>query len=91
MKKYLTYTDDKSSKFWSIETNGSSYTVVYGRIGATGTTQTKAYGSAEAAEAEATKLLASKLKKGYVEGNASDMPAAASATKKVMSTAAPDS
>ncbi|MDL5244433.1 WGR domain-containing protein [Leptospira weilii] len=69
MKHYLTYKDDTSDKFWSIEVSGNSFTVVYGRIGAAGTSQTKAFGAEEACVKEARKILSEKLKKGYIEKN----------------------
>lgn len=63
MKHYLTYKDDTSDKFWSIEVSGNSFTVVYGRIGVAGTSQTKAFGAEEACLKEARKILSEKLKK----------------------------
>ncbi len=33
MKHRLTFKDDKSDKFWSIEVNGNSFTVTYGKTG----------------------------------------------------------
>ncbi|MDI7225151.1 WGR domain-containing protein [Leptospira santarosai] len=67
MKKYLTFKDDKSDKFWSIETSGNSFTVTYGKTGTVGQTQTKSFDNEEKCLKEAEKLLAEKLKKGYVE------------------------
>jgi predicted DNA-binding WGR domain protein len=68
MKKYLEYKDEKSSKFWQIETSGKSYTVVYGKTGTAGQPpQTKEFASPEEAEKEAAKKLASKIKEGYKE------------------------
>jgi uncharacterized protein (TIGR02996 family) len=61
------FSDAKSHKFWNIEVSGSSFTVTYGKIGASGQTQTKSFASAEKAQAEADKLIREKLKKGYVE------------------------
>lgn len=55
-----------SDKFWEVEQNGNDVTVRYGRIGTNGLTQTKSYGSPEAANKEHDKLVAEKLKKGYV-------------------------
>ena len=70
MKEYLEFKDDKSSKFWSIELNDKSFTVVYGKIGAAGKADSKSFASATEAEKEANKLLNSKLKKGYVRAAA---------------------
>jgi predicted DNA-binding WGR domain protein len=63
----LRYTDEKSDKFWSIELSESSHTVNYGRYGTDGQTQTKDFPTEEAARKSYDKLVAEKLKKGYVE------------------------
>ncbi|EMY78700.1 ATP-dependent DNA ligase-like domain protein [Leptospira weilii serovar Ranarum str. ICFT] len=68
MKHRLTYKDDKSDKFWNIETQEKSFTVTYGKTGTNGQTQTKTFGSEETCVKEARKLLSEKLKKGYIEG-----------------------
>ncbi|WP_032915098.1 WGR domain-containing protein [Leptospira santarosai] len=70
MKHHLTFKDDKSDKFWNIEVDGTSFTVTYGKTGAAGQTQTKSFDDEETCLKEAEKLLNEKLKKGYVEGNA---------------------
>ncbi|WP_346274604.1 WGR domain-containing protein [Leptospira santarosai] len=70
MKKYLTFKDDKSDKFWNIEVGGNSFTVTYGKTGTVGQTQTKSFDDEEKCLKEAEKLLSEKLKKGYVEGEA---------------------
>ncbi len=57
-----------SDKFWNIDVVGPSVTVNYGRTGTNGQTKTTSYDTAEKAKAESDKLIASKLKKGYVEG-----------------------
>lgn len=69
MKHYLTYKGDTSDKFWSIEVLGNSFTVIYGKTGAAGTSQTKNFKTEEACLKEARKILSEKLKKGYVEKN----------------------
>lgn len=61
------FKDAKSNKFWNIELSGSSFTVTFGRIGTTGQTQTKEFVDKAAAKKEHDKLVAEKLKKGYVE------------------------
>jgi DNA ligase-1 len=66
-KRYFEFTDDKSNKFWEICTSGNSVAVRYGRIGAGGQTQTKAFGEETAAQAHAAKLIGEKTDKGYVE------------------------
>jgi predicted DNA-binding WGR domain protein len=64
------FKDAKSNKFWNIELSGSSFTVTFGRIGTGGQTQTKTFPSDAAAKKEHDKLVAEKLKKGYVETGA---------------------
>lgn len=59
-----------SDKFWSIDVVDASVTVNYGRTGTNGQTKTTQYDSAAKATAEAEKLIASKVRKGYVEGTA---------------------
>ncbi|HEY1101338.1 MAG TPA: WGR domain-containing protein, partial [Myxococcota bacterium] len=62
--------EGSSSKFWSIELTGSSFTVVYGRIGTAGTTQEKTFDDDAKAKKEYDKLVAEKTKKGYAEVDA---------------------
>src|ERR1041384_8850743 len=71
MKRELVYMDAKSSKFWNIELNGSSFNVTYGRIGTEGQTQTKSFDSEEKASKEAERLIKEKLGKGYVDASGS--------------------
>jgi predicted DNA-binding WGR domain protein len=66
MQKSFTYEDGKSDKFWNISTDGNSFTVRYGKNGTDGQEKTKTFGSAELCKKEAGKLVAEKLKKGYV-------------------------
>ncbi|EMY79497.1 WGR domain protein [Leptospira weilii serovar Ranarum str. ICFT] len=70
MKHRLTYQDATSNKFWNIEVSGKSFTVTYGKIGTSGQTQTKTFDTEEKCLKEANKLLSEKLKKGYVEDDA---------------------
>ncbi len=67
MKKHFEFKDEKSHKFWSIETTEKSFTVTYGRMGTNGTSKTKEFDTVEEAEKEAAKIIAQKVKKGYVE------------------------
>ncbi|EKO25347.1 WGR domain-containing protein [Leptospira interrogans] len=69
MNHQLIFRDDKSDKFWNIETSGNSFTVTYGKTGTAGTSQTKTFETEETCIKEARKLLSEKLKKGYIEGN----------------------
>ncbi len=63
-----------SSKFWQIVRDSASILVQFGRIGTNGQAQQKSFDSDVAAEAEVTKLIREKVKKGYAEVGA---PAAA--------------
>ncbi|ALE40623.1 WGR domain-containing protein [Leptospira interrogans] len=69
MNHKLIFRDDKSDKFWNIETSGNFFTVTYGKTGTAGTSQTKTFETEETCIKEARKLLSEKLKKGYIEGN----------------------
>lgn len=64
----LVFMDSTSSKFWNITLDGSSHTVNYGRTGSAGQSKTKDFDSPEAAKKDFDKMVASKLKKGYVDG-----------------------
>jgi uncharacterized protein (TIGR02996 family) len=75
------YSDDKSSKFWKIELEGSSYTVRFGRIGTEGQTKTKDFPSPQAAQKAHHKIIAEKLAEGDVEVTA---PAPAASTDNVL-------
>lgn len=61
------FDDGTSRKFWEIGSDGPKVVVRFGRLGTEGQTQAKDLGATEAAEAEITKLIASKIKKGYAE------------------------
>ncbi|MCU0849318.1 MAG: ankyrin repeat domain-containing protein [Spirochaetes bacterium] len=67
MKKELAYQNDRSNKFWKIETKGKNFTVTYGKAGTGGKTQTKEFDSEDKCKKEADRLIAEKLKKGYTE------------------------
>jgi uncharacterized protein (TIGR02996 family) len=66
----FTFSDAASHKFWNIELTGKSFTVNYGRVGSAGQTQTKKFTTEAKAKTEADKLIAEKVKKGYVEEKA---------------------
>ena len=71
-RRELIFMDSTSSKFWNIELSGDSHTVTYGRSGTDGQTKTKSFADADAARKDFEKLVAAKLKKGYVDaGSAS--------------------
>jgi len=61
------FSEGTSNKFWSISLDGSSHTVRYGRIGTAGQTSTADFPSESQARKSYDKLIAEKLKKGYVE------------------------
>lgn len=67
LSRELTFQEGSSNKFWKIELDGSSHTVQYGRVGTNGQTQTKTFDSAAEAKKSFDKLVAEKLKKGYVD------------------------
>ena len=71
------YIGGGSEKFWEIDRAGASVTVRFGRIGTAGQTQVKDLGSDQAAAAHVAKLVAEKVRKGYVEGGSAAAPAAA--------------
>lgn len=54
-------------KFWEIELEGVEVRLRYGKFGAEGRRQTRAFDDAEAAAAYVAKQIQSKTKKGYVE------------------------
>ena len=63
----LVFQDSKSNKFWTIETNGKSFTRSWGRIGTAGQSKTESFYSEYRCEVAAKKLIAAKVKKGYVD------------------------
>lgn len=67
MKKYLTYQDEGSNKFWSIDVSGSTFTVTFGKVGSSGQSSVKTFHDEQECLKEVEKLLREKLKKGYVE------------------------
>lgn len=67
MKRHLTYKDEKSDKFWSVEVQDNTITVVFGKTGTAGNTSTKELADAAAALKEAEKLTQEKIRKGYRE------------------------
>ncbi|MHB8899821.1 MAG: STM4015 family protein [Thermoguttaceae bacterium] len=71
-RRELVLMDAKSSKFWNIELDGARHTVTFGRIGTAGQSQAKDFPSADKAKADFEKLVASKLKKGYVDAEVPD-------------------
>ncbi|BAY96396.1 WGR domain-containing protein [Tolypothrix tenuis PCC 7101] len=69
---YLELSDGKSHKFYEVTINDVEVTVRYGRIGDAGKTTVTSYDTSEKAQAEASKLVNSKLKKGYESAQKGD-------------------
>ncbi|MBF7074281.1 DUF4240 domain-containing protein [Glaciecola sp. MH2013] len=68
MKRTFYYQDDLSNKFWTIEAKGTAYVASNGRVGAKARETVRTFASIDEANTEISKQIASKLKKGYVEG-----------------------
>ena len=66
MMQRIEFDDGTSRKFWGITVAAKQVTVRFGRIGANGQTQTKAFADAGAAEKEGDRLIKEKTRKGYV-------------------------
>ncbi|EFF4920849.1 WGR and DUF4132 domain-containing protein [Escherichia coli] len=66
MKTYI-YQDEKSHKFWAVEQQGNELHISWGKVGTQGQSQVKNFADAVAAEKAELKLIAEKVKKGYVE------------------------
>jgi len=66
MKKYLTFSQENSHKFWSIVVVENAFTVTCGKTGTSGQTSTKTFDDEHKCLKEAQKLINEKLKKGYV-------------------------
>ncbi len=76
--RYFELSDDKSSKFWEISTQGTVVTTRWGRIGTAGQAKTKTFQTVEETLDAAKKLTAEKIKKGYTELSADATNAATS-------------
>ena len=62
------FSEGSSNKFWQIDMKGKTgFTTTYGKIGTSGQTSLKEYGSDAEAKKEYDKLVAEKTKKGYEE------------------------
>ncbi len=67
ISKTLRYTDEKSDKFWRVETLDCAMVTNWGKTGVNGKYALKEFDSPEECIKEAEKLIRSKLKKGYIE------------------------
>ncbi len=65
MKEALSFQNEKSDKFWRVETSGSFMVTSWGKAGTNGRWQLTEFDSEEECEKEAAKLVSSKRKKGY--------------------------
>jgi DNA ligase-1 len=61
------FSEGNSNKFWEISVKGTEVTVQFGRIGSKGQASVKSFADSATASQHAEKLVAEKLKKGYVE------------------------
>ena len=66
-RREFQFHEGSSDKFWTIELEGKSFTVQFGRTGTAGQSQTKDFSSSADAEKACAKLIAEKVKKGYQE------------------------
>jgi predicted DNA-binding WGR domain protein len=66
-RREFQFIDGTSKKFWTIELQGSSHAVHFGRIGTAGQKKTKDFADEAAARKAHDKLVAEKLKEGYQE------------------------
>ena len=64
------FVEGGSAKFWEIRRDGSEVTVRWGRAGTNGQTKAKDFDGPAAATAHESKLIAEKVKKGYLETTA---------------------
>ena len=65
MREAVTFKNEKSDKFWRVETCGSFMVTNWGKTGTIGRSQLTEFDSDDECEEEAAKLAASKRKKGY--------------------------
>jgi predicted DNA-binding WGR domain protein len=61
------FNEGTSNKFWQINCSELGFTVTFGKVGTAGQQQTKEFSSSEACIKEVNKIIAEKVKKGYVE------------------------
>lgn len=65
--RYFEFVEGTSSKFWEVRLDGETLTTRYGKVGTEGHMTEKELGSKPLAFKEYDKLIAEKVKKGYVE------------------------
>ena len=67
MKRHFINQEGDANKFWNIKTEGSVQIVTFGKVGTKGRETVKTFTSAYECEKESKKLMAQKIKKGYIE------------------------
>ncbi|HGU4602598.1 TPA: WGR domain-containing protein, partial [Escherichia coli] len=85
MKTYI-YQDEKSHKFWAVEQQENELHITWGKVGSNGQSQVKSFADATAAEKAELKLIAEKVKKGYVEQVDANAHSHDASAKKVLVT-----
>lgn len=65
--RHFIFQDEKSHKFWAVEQQGNELHICWGKVGTKGQNQVKSFADAAAAAKAELKLIAEKVKKGYVE------------------------
>ncbi|BDO49233.1 hypothetical protein TUM1881_18070 [Escherichia coli] len=65
--RHFIYQDEKSHKFWAVEQQGNELHISWGKVSTKGQSQIKSFSDAAAAAKAELKLIAEKVKKGYVE------------------------
>lgn len=78
-----------SAKFWMTDVQGSTFIVVYGRLGTPGQRKEKDFPSPDAAQREMEKKVAEKLREGYHEVSAAAAASAPAGAKGAAAAAAP--
>ena len=61
------FSEGGSQKFWEISLDDCTHTVHFGRLGTAGQSKSKSFATPTEAQRDADKLVAEKLKKGYLE------------------------
>lgn len=67
MVQTLGYKDEKSDKFWRIETSGCEMMTNWGKTGSSGCYEVKEFDTKDECEKQALRLAAAKKRKGYAE------------------------
>ncbi|MCL2309572.1 MAG: DUF4240 domain-containing protein [Proteobacteria bacterium] len=70
MRREFYFQDDRSNKYWTIELQGLELVTTNGRVGAQPRETRKVFASEPEAQKEFEKLIASKIRSGYLEGTA---------------------